>query len=197
MTNNESIDHYYDGGPPAGGTNYGVYFSNDPNNSQALAIVATTSGGTGNFCNNPSGNTIMYFLTGNAAIMNVPAGFTTGFSFYYSTAQPMTINVYDGLEGSGNLLMTANYPAQNNVGCTCNTYCNWTPVGVSFAGTARSVAFVGAANYCGFDDVTFGSATPGNGGTIPTVSQWGLIILGFLFLAIGTIVILRWRGASA
>ena len=26
---------------PAGGTNYGVYFSNDPNNSQALAIVAT------------------------------------------------------------------------------------------------------------------------------------------------------------
>jgi hypothetical protein len=31
---------------------------------------------------------------------------------------------------------------------------------------------------------------------IPTLSQWGLIILGFLFLAFGTIYIRRWRGTS-
>ena len=32
---------------------------------------------------------------------------------------------------------------------------------------------------------------------IPTLSEWGLIILGFLFLSIGTIVILRGWGTSA
>ena len=32
---------------------------------------------------------------------------------------------------------------------------------------------------------------------IPTLSEWGLIILGFLFLTTGTMVILRWRGTAA
>jgi hypothetical protein len=32
---------------------------------------------------------------------------------------------------------------------------------------------------------------------IPTLSQWGLIILGFVMLAFGTMYILRWKGTSA
>jgi hypothetical protein len=33
--------------------------------------------------------------------------------------------------------------------------------------------------------------------SVPTLSQWGLIILGFALLGFGTLYILRWRGTSA
>lgn len=46
-----------------------------------LAIVDADAGGTGNFANEPSPDTIMFFLDANNAILDVPAGFTTGFSF--------------------------------------------------------------------------------------------------------------------
>ncbi|NSW77936.1 MAG: PEP-CTERM sorting domain-containing protein [Chthonomonadetes bacterium] len=35
------------------------------------------------------------------------------------------------------------------------------PVGVNFAGVAKSVNFSGAANYIAFDNITLGSQTPG------------------------------------
>ena len=190
------VGNYYNGG---GGTNYGIAFS-----SNTLALIQSSSGGSGNFCNPPSPVTAFFFISG-VAVMDVAAGFTTGFSFYYTSSQPITIYVWDGTSGTGNMLngpSGTTFPANYNTGsgcpCQTGTWCHWDPVGVSFAGTAKSVTFSGAQNQCAFDNVTFGSATPGGGGgTIPTISQWGLIILGFLFLTIGTIVILRWRSTSA
>src|SRR5687768_863889 len=56
----------------------GVFFTGGGNN--ALAIVDSDEGqlAQGNFANEPTAKTIMFFLEGAATIMNVPAGFDTG-----------------------------------------------------------------------------------------------------------------------
>ena len=143
--NLNEINDYYNGG---GGTNYGVHF-----NSNALGLVDASHGGSGNCGNEPSEYTIMFFLDG-AAIMNVAAGFNTGFSFYYASAQTGTVSIYDGLDATGTLLASGNYSA------TSNPWYYWATMGINFTGTAKSVKFDGVANECGFDDVTFGSSQP-------------------------------------
>ena len=98
LGNLDPILQFYNGGVSGdgySGINYGVYFS-----TNALGIIDSDDGGTGNIANEPSPITAMFFLEGDAAIMNVPAGFTTGFSFYYSAnVSEGTVSVYDGLEG--------------------------------------------------------------------------------------------------
>jgi hypothetical protein len=78
------------------GTNYGINFS-----STSLGSIDRDAGGTGNFANEPSANTIVAFLVGSAATMNVAAGFDTGFSFFYSSKENGFVNVYDGTERHG------------------------------------------------------------------------------------------------
>jgi hypothetical protein len=146
-----------------------------------LALVDADAGGGGNFANEPSPNTIMFFTDANNAILNVTNGFTTGFSFYYSSATAASVNVYDALNGTGNLLATLNLAAQYNTNCTgdpTGQYCNWTAIGVNFSGTAYSINFAGTAGYTGFDNITFGSATPGNG-AVPEPGTWGMMLIGF------------------
>ncbi len=111
--------------------------------ASGLGIISTSAGGSGNFANPPSPSTIVFFLTSPSVVMNVAAGFTTGFSFYYSSSTTGNIIVYDGLNATGNVLATIPITAQyldNN----CQTesgyaFCNWTAVGASFSGTAHSV----------------------------------------------------------
>jgi len=180
----DAINDFYNGGTSAqgySGTNYGVQFG------VALGIIDSDAGGTGNFANEPSPETIMFFLDANQAFMNVPAGFTTGFSFYYSAnASDTYVEVYDGLNGTGNLVGSANLPLNyNSNNCTGDPngqYCNWDIISVPFTGTAMSVVFGGTANYVGFDDVTFGSTTPG--AQVP-ISNWSIILL---VLLIGTAI---------
>jgi putative Ig domain-containing protein len=169
LKDNESVLNYYNdglGGDQTGpGPNDGVVFGAD-----ALAIISEGAGGTGNFSGNPSGNTIVFFLNGPGVIMNVPAGFTNGFSFYYSSANNTgTIYVYDGLNATGNLLATVNLPP---TGTPCNgsmfTFSCWNTQGVTFTGVAKSVNFSGVANEIGFDNITLGSSTPGGAVNIIT-----------------------------
>ncbi len=176
----QSIGNYYNGGS---GPNYGVSFSEN-----ALSIIGSDHGGSGNFTNEPSPVTVLFFLTGSP-VMNVAAGFSTGFSFYYTSAADVTVYVYDGLEGTGTLLASQTFPANYENGCAVG-FCHWDAVGVAFAGTAKSIVFTGVENQCGFDDVTFGSVTP-HPTAVPTVSEWGLIILGLALLAFGTFYIIR------
>lgn len=172
------ILEFYNGGTDSFGnfgSSKGVSFG--PN---ALSLV------TGNFNDNPSGRTIMFFLNGTA-MLNYAAGFTTGFSFYYSSSTSALINIWDGINGTGNLLASLNLAAQNNLNCAnpISSYCNWTAVGASFLGTARSIDFGGGVDRIGYDDITFGSATAGDTGnevSAPaTLGLLGLALTGFAF----------------
>lgn len=178
-----AVNDFYNGGTDslgASGTNYGINFS-----TSSLALIDSDAGGSGNFGNEPSASTILFFQTGAAATMNVAAGFNTGFSFFYTSSQAGFINVYDGLNGSGSLLATLNLVA-NNAGCVgdpTGSFCTFSPVGVAFAGIAKSVDFGGSAGFIGFDDITLGAVTPG--GTVPepgTLGLLGLAALGFAAL---------------
>lgn len=164
----EQVLNYYNGGFGGAGSgpgpNYGVVFSSN-------AIVGCEQGNScadTNAGNSPSQPNIMFFLSGPAATMDVAGGFTTGFSFDYAGAYEGTVNVWSGLDGTGTLLASFSLPT------TPSPYYVFLPIGVTFAGTAESVEFGGVANYIAFDDVTFGSATPG----VPEPATWGLMLLG-------------------
>jgi len=169
LKNSERILNFYNGGTGSAGssgTNYGVSFRNG-----AQALISTSAGGTGNFINVPSPNTAAVFLgAGSGLVMNVEAGFTTGFSFFYSanaTISPTPVKVYDGLNATGQLLATINLPnnAFNN-GCNPGPdpnsplSCNWDKAGASFLGTAKSVDFSASPNRVVFDNITLGRNTP-------------------------------------
>jgi PEP-CTERM motif len=171
LQNGESINSYYNGGTGGNGSgpgpNFGVSFT-----SNSLAIISNASGGSGNFTNAPSGHTIAFFLTGVGDTMNVAAGFTTGFSFFYADQVGFTgvVDVYSGLDGTGTLLASLSLPS------TPNPYNVFVPIGVSFSGTAESVVFGGSANFIGFDNITIGASSPG--GT-PEPSTWAMMLIGF------------------
>lgn len=176
-----SVNDFYNGGTDSAGNSgidYGINFT-----STSLGLIDSDAGGSGNIANEPSGQTGLFFLDGDAAVMNVLAGFDTGFSFFYSAAAGLggSVTVYDGIDGTGNVLASL-LLSPNSVGCSGDpngAYCEWTPVGVNFAGSALSVGFGGSANFIVFDDVTLGSATPGQQGAVPEPATWAMMLLGF------------------
>jgi len=175
--NNNPVGNFYNGGS---GTNYGASFS-----PATLAIVDADAGGGGNFANEPSPNTVMFFLDANNAILNFAAGFDTGFSFFYTSSTPATVNVYDNVNGTGNLLGSLNLTAQFTDNCSgdpSGTFCNWTAAGVGFSGIAKSINFGGTANQTAFDDITFGSVTAGDVGNVPEPTS--LLLSGAALLAL-------------
>lgn len=166
------IGNFYNGGA---GTNYGISFGADalsihgPSNNEALL---------------PSGVNGVFFLNGSGALMNVAAGFTTGFSFYYSAPfYTGEIQVFDGLNGTGNLLASLTLPMTTNgagvLACGGMNFCPYEAIGVAFVGTAKSVNFGGVANQVVFDDVTIGSVRAGDtGNQVPEPGILSLIGLG-------------------
>ena len=171
------VGNYYNGG---GGPNYGVSFSD-----ATLALVDADAGGSGNFANEPSADTVMFFLDANNAILTVAAGFDTGFSFYYSSSTAATVTVWDDVGGTGNLLGSLDLSAQGFDNCggdPTGAFCNWTAVGVAFAGTAKSINFGGTANQTGFDNITFGADVP----VIPEPSTYALMALGLAGIGLAT-----------
>lgn len=183
--NNVHIRDFYNGGTSSAGTtgtNYGVSFGENALliclNTLATSCSNTSRGGMGD-----PGSQLgsLFFLEGTETFLNYAAGFDTGFSFnYVSTTYSGSVNVYDGLNGTGNLLATLNL-TPNSGSCPGygGSFCPFGPLGVTFAGTAESISFGGVANQIVFDDITFGSAIPGPVGGIPEPATWGLMILGF------------------
>jgi len=187
LQDQELVQEFYNGGTGSlgsSGPNYGVSFS-----SSGLAAIDSDAGGSAAIANEPSPSTIVSWLAGPSVVMNVAAGFTTGFSFYYSSSTAATVTVYDGLNATGNVLATINLSAQHTSGCTgdpTGTFCNWDPAGASFSGTARSVDFSGTANLTGYDNITFGTATPNAPvEAVPTLSESSLIVLAMALGVLG------------
>ena len=163
LQNLEPINDFYNGGTggfgSTSGKNFGIQFSEN-----SLGIIDRDAGGTGNIGGEPSPSTIAFFLTGDAAVMNVADGFDTGFSFFYSAVnRPGVINVYDGLSGEGNLLNSLELPQTPFEGAPDPTgqFSPFVPFGLSFEGIARSVDFGGTIDRIGFDNITLGADTPG------------------------------------
>ncbi len=151
-----SINDYYNGGTDqsgAFGANVGVSFGGD-----VLGMVNDGLGSGLNgeyFTNLPTLSSTVMTVVGSDAAMNVASGFTGEVSFYYSSTAAADINVYDGLNGSGNILAT--YSLLNNAqsnGCADSAFCNWTLASFNFAGIAQSIQFSNATYVAGFDNVT-------------------------------------------
>jgi len=176
LGNQEDVGNFYNGG--AGG-NLGIAFTN------ALGLIDADAGGSGNFGGEPSPNTAIFFLNSNASTMNVLGGFDTGFSFFYTSPFYLgSVRVYDGLDGTGNILATLDLPLtpDNGQPDPSGNYSPFLPFGVNFAGLAHSVDFGGVANQIAFDDITLGSATPGE--PVPEPSTMLLLGGGLAGLAI-------------
>jgi len=179
-----SIGSFYNG---VGGPDYDIVFS-----ANSLALVDSDAGGSGNTANEPSPQTTLVFLSDTNAGMNVLNGFTTGFSFFFAAPFfPGIVNVYDGLNGTGNVLASLNL-ATNTNGCggdPFGDYNCWTALGVPFAGTAFSVGFGGTANFIVFDDITLGSDQAGTTGTTGTTGSapepTSLVLFGSAMAALG------------
>lgn len=158
------VNDFYDAQSYSPGTprrNFGIRFS-DP----ATALVDLDAGGSGNFANEPSNDTAMLFGFGGNPTMNVASGFDTGFSFFYSygLSDKATINIYDGLDGTGKLL--SSFILSSNMAKSCSgdpfgDFCQWDPIGVKFKGLAKSVVFDGPAEAILYDNMTLGSEHPG------------------------------------
>ncbi len=181
LGNNDTIWEFYAGGTSRqgySGTNYGIEFWGG-----AYSLIDADAGGSGNFANEPSPNTVMFFTNGSFVDMEVPAGITSGFSFYYTADLVRgSVEVWSGLNGTGSWLAEVHLPVNSNLNCTGDPngdFCHWDMVNVSFAGTAKSVYFNGIENHFGIDDITIGSA----GQQQVPVSTWAL------FLGIGLIVV--------
>ena len=182
---NASVNDFYNGGTDSlgnSGIDYGVEFS-----SNSLGLIDSDAGGNGNFANEPSESTVLFFTNGSA-IMNYLSGFDTGFSFFYSSAFDATINIYDDLNATGNLLgqltITANSSDNNCTGDPNGTYCNWTNIGMSFSGLAKSVDFGGTVNRVAYDNITFGSSEAQLESTpVPEPSTLAVFTLGLMGLA--------------
>mgnify|MGYP006280007557 CR=1 FL=1 len=185
LQNLEEVLGFYDGGAgslgSSGGTDFGVEF--EPG---AVAIIDSDAGGSGNFGGEPTPDTILFFPSGSSAVMNVADGFESGFSFFYAAPdEPGVVEVYDQVGAAGTLLASLSLPLTPDTGAPDPTgrFSPFEPFGVSFPGVARSVAFGGTADRVGFDNITFGSATPGEtggvGGTeIPVPAALPLLVAG-------------------
>ena len=178
--NNVLIQGYYNGGAAsngASGPNYGVEFSAGATllclNDLTVQCSNTSKGGGGVA---GSGLAAMFFPNANP-IMNVAAGFDTGFSMAYGNpfAAQVGVEIWSGVGATGQLLASSSLAATPNGSTACPgytaEYCPFVNFSLPFAGTARSVRFTGTINRSVYDDFTFGSTTTGG---VPEPATLGL-----------------------
>lgn len=188
LANPHPILDYYDGGTSAegfSGPNLGVSFSDS---ALVFCIDRSLAGCGGSNADKggvgpASSRQGAIFLNGPApqvtAIVNVAAGFETGFAFTYATLLDGAVELFSELDGGGTSLGFLALPTTPS---TCKPgieadYCPFVIQGLTFAGTAKSVALSGWTNSIVFDDLTFGAATIVS--DVPEPAKWISMIAGF------------------
>jgi hypothetical protein len=193
--NMSSILGFYNGGNDSGGNvganNHGINFSNT-----SLGLIDLDAGGTGDFANEPSASTVLFF-SGGRATMNVAAGFSNSLSFYY-TSRPIGplettafVDLYTGVSGTGSLITRVLLPTptpteheqrdcQGDV--AGEELCFWVPITVTFNGIAKSVDFGGEANKVLFDNIALDTVVPSQVSQVPVPAAFWLMGSGLLGL---------------
>ena len=178
------ILQFYNGGLSSDGTtgtNYGISFGSNAQaiclNSMTTMCSNTSRGGLGDPGSQQGG---LFFLSDSQTFLNYAAGFDTGFSFNYVGQYTGSVGVYDGLNGTGTLLGSVSLVPNlgSCPGYASSGFCPFSPAGINFSGTARSISFGGVANQIVFDDVTFGSSAPGVP-AVPEPATWAMMLVGF------------------
>lgn len=150
------IRDFYNGGAASNGNigpNYQVTYS-----SNSLAIVDQDAGGSGNFANEPSPDSVMFWLSDVDAHMNYAPGFTQFEVYYTSTSFPGTLSFWTGVNGTGTQVGTTINLAPLGSSCggdPAGAYNCWQKVPVVLPGQAFSVTFGGSADFIAFDNLSF------------------------------------------
>ena len=109
------------------------------------------------FSHAPSPVGVMFLSGINApdAAMNVAGGFY-GLSFFYSSAQAVTdaVQVWSGLDGTGDLISSFSLSENAALGCTDTAYCHWDLLGGTFGRVAQSVTFAAGTQLAAFDNIS-------------------------------------------
>jgi len=172
LQNEEEILNYYNGGLGGSGSgpgpNYGITFSSD-----ALALIASSAGGSGNFSGEPSPVTTMFFLSGTGPTMDDPGGFTSLYFYYSNTTYTGDVTIWSGLDGTGTELANISLPALGLCEPAPN-FCNWQYAGATLGGVAESAIFGGTANEIIFDNVTLTA--------VPEPSVYAMVLLGLALI---------------
>jgi hypothetical protein len=121
----------------------GVSFSADAlavDNSLGAFIDGNPSGGSAMFGSAPS-----VYMNSSSALPGY--GFIGDVTLSYASLAPLTIGVFDGLNGSGTQLATLSLDnSAGNANCTTAALCVWNQVTLNFSGLAKSIAFIGISD---------------------------------------------------
>lgn len=147
-----SVAEYYNGGTDSAGATgpaLGVSFGLD-------ALTVRNDDGAGPYFSNAPSPVGALAPVGVDATMNVGVGFVDSISFHYASTQFVAqgVNVYAGLNGTGDLLASFNLVSNARRGCSDTPYCRFDQLTSSFAGVAHSVTFGNATGVAGFDNVS-------------------------------------------
>jgi hypothetical protein len=169
LQDGESVDNFYSGG--TGGLGSGPGPDHGVSLSNARASVDSDAGGSGSFGGEPSPNTVIAPEGGGGITVDVPDGFTSDLSFFYSSPDgPLSVDIYDGLGGTGNLLFSHVVPTSQSNGAPdpSGTFSPFFPTGATFGGVARSFdVFSPLQKPFVVDDIAIGSDTPARFSSAP------------------------------
>lgn len=139
---------------------FDISFSNN-----TYSLVDYDDSGSGDFANEPSSKTIMFFDTGNSTTLNCPYGFTNRFSFSYTAVHfPGLVTIFDQENGQGAILhrQELETATSRGIGDTHGIFDTWKKVDIHLNALAKSVVFSGNPTQIGFDDLYFETLFPKN-----------------------------------
>lgn len=176
---NEQPLDYYAGGQGSQGTGVGPNFGISFSDNAVTGLVQGHPGANTDSAAAPSGGNVLFFTSGNSAVMNVAGGFSQGLSFYYTA--PFVggvVNIWSGADATGSLLASLDLPTTGDgfavAGCLQTDFCPYTPISVTFAGLAGSVDFAGTENQVAFDNIRLENVS-----AVPEPATWATLIIGF------------------